>query len=142
MISIYTWMHERNEKRNVKKKLLMALCSPKSRAPGSVKGLVQIIYPGGGGGQGGVATGSQRPGPPPLQSAAGRARQNGGRRQPRPLAPRTGGERPGRGENGGQNPGRLPGRETRRTPANSGEAAGATGEGRARPHPLGKGHHS
>ena len=58
MISIYTWMHERNEKRNVKKQLLMALCSPKSRAPGSVKGLVQIIYPGGGGGQGGVATGS------------------------------------------------------------------------------------
>lgn len=46
------------KKEDAKKKLFMALCSPKSRALGSVKGLVQIIYPGGGGGQGRVATGS------------------------------------------------------------------------------------
>lgn len=52
---------------NAKKKLLMALCSPKSRAPGSVKGLVQIIYPGEGGGQGAGATesGSRREGKDP-----------------------------------------------------------------------------
>lgn len=86
--------------------------------------------------------GSRRPGPPRLQSAAGRARQNGGRRQPQPRALHTGGGRPGRGEIGGQNPGRRPGRGTHRTPANWEEGVVAKGEERGRPHPPGKGHHS
>lgn len=74
-------MNERNEKEDAKKKLFMALCSPKSRALGSVKGLVQIIYREGGGGQGRVATGSgsRREGKGPSRAKRGALKGASGR---------------------------------------------------------------
>lgn len=66
---------------------------------------------------------SLRPEPPQLQSAAGRAQQNGQKRRPLLLALHTVGGRPGRGENVGQDPGQQPSHGTHRTLANLGEGA-------------------